>query len=76
MTWASETDAQFPTVPEGADVCVREKLGLLDRVGIGPEFTPPDDARRREIEPIQDEVRGRTAWAKYDAYPQFEEGVR
>jgi acyl-CoA dehydrogenase len=65
MAWDFETDPEFQKQLDWADTFVREEIEPLDMVWPGLEFTPLDDARRRAIDPMKDEVRRHGLWATH-----------
>jgi acyl-CoA dehydrogenase len=65
MSWDFETEPEFQAKLGWADEFVREEVEPLDLVWPGLEFTPLDEARRKVIEPLKDEVRRQKLWATH-----------
>ena len=65
MSWDFETDPEFQAKLDWADEFVREEVEPLDLIWPGLEFTPLDEARRKVVEPLKDEVRRRKLWATH-----------
>jgi acyl-CoA dehydrogenase len=65
MAWDFETDAAYQEKLDWADEFVRERCEPLDLVFPRLQFHPLDDARRKAIDPLKDEVRARGMWATH-----------
>ena len=65
MSWDFETEPEFQAELDWADEFVREEVEPLDLLWPGKQFTPPDDALRKVLDPLKDEVRRRGLWATH-----------
>lgn len=65
MAWDFETEPEFQEKLDWADEFVREEVEPLDMIWGGLEFTPLDDARRRAIDPLKQQVRDQKLWATH-----------
>ncbi|HEV7722110.1 MAG TPA: acyl-CoA dehydrogenase family protein, partial [Iamia sp.] len=65
MPWDFETEPEFQAKLDWADRFVREEVEPLDLLWGGLEFTPPDERRRKVIDPLKAEVRGQKLWATH-----------
>ncbi len=65
MSWDFETEPEFQAKLDWADGFVREEVEPLDLLWPGLEFTPLDEARRKVVEPLKEEVRRRKLWATH-----------
>jgi acyl-CoA dehydrogenase len=65
MPWDFETEPAFQAKLDWADAFVREEVEPLDVLWGGLEFTPPDDALRKIIDPLKEEVRRQQLWATH-----------
>jgi acyl-CoA dehydrogenase len=65
VAWDFETEPEFQEKLDWADAFVREEVEPLDLVWGGLEFTPLDDARRKVIDPLKQEVRRQGLWATH-----------
>ena len=65
MSWDFETEPAYQAQLDWADGFVRDRVEPLDLLWSGQQFTPPDKRRRRVLDPLKDEVRGRGLWATH-----------
>jgi acyl-CoA dehydrogenase len=63
--WDFETEPDFQAKLDWADAFVTEEVEPLDLVWPGLEFTPPDEMRRRVIDPLKARVREHDLWATH-----------
>src|SRR3954469_7497667 len=57
MAWDFETDPEYQEKLDWVDAFVREECEPLDFAFPHLQFTPLDDARRRIVDPLKEEVR-------------------
>ena len=57
MAWDFETEPEYQERLDWAAAFVREKVEPLDHIFPHEQFVPLDDAKRRIIDPLKDEVR-------------------
>jgi acyl-CoA dehydrogenase len=65
MSWDFETDPEYQAQLDWVDQFVREEVEPLDLIWPHLQFTPLDEARRRAIDPLKQEVRNRGLWATH-----------
>jgi len=65
MAWDFETDPQYQEKLDWADAFVRREVEPLDLVWGGLEFTALDEARRKVVEPLKEQVRQQGLWATH-----------
>jgi acyl-CoA dehydrogenase len=65
VAWDFETEPELQERLDWADTFVREEVEPLDLLWGGLEFTPLDDARRKVIDPLKQEVRRQGLWATH-----------
>ncbi|MCU1352831.1 MAG: Acyl-CoA dehydrogenase fadE1 [Acidimicrobiales bacterium] len=65
MAWDFATEPELQEKLDWAAAFVREEVEPLDMLWGGLEFTPPDDALRKIIDPLKDEVRRQKLWATH-----------
>ena len=65
MVWDFETDPQYQEKLDWATQFVEAEVEPLDMLWGGLEFTPPDQALRKIIEPLKAEVRRHELWATH-----------
>ena len=63
MAWDFSTDPEYQEKLDWADRFVREEVEPLDLVWGGLVFTPPNDERRKVIDPLKQQVRDAGLWA-------------
>ena len=76
MAWDFETNTEYRKLLDWADEFVRDEVEPLDLAWPGQEFVPLNEARRKAIHPLKDQVRskGLRARAKFAEYLQLEVG--
>lgn len=65
MAWDFETDAEYQAQLDWAGAFVRDEVEPLDLAFPGQQYVPPDDRRRRVINPLKEEVRKHRLWATH-----------
>jgi acyl-CoA dehydrogenase len=65
MAWDFETDPDYQKQLDWADEFVRDEVEPLDLVFPHQQFVPLDDAKRRIVDPLKDEVRRHELWATH-----------
>jgi acyl-CoA dehydrogenase len=65
MAWDFETEPAYQEKLDWADEFVREKIEPLDLLFPHEQFVPLDDAKRKIIDPLKDEVRAQGLWATH-----------
>ena len=65
MGWDFETDPEYREKLDWADRFVREEVEPLDLLFPHQQFVPLDDAKRKIIDPLKDEVRRHGLWATH-----------
>ncbi|HEY7053638.1 MAG TPA: acyl-CoA dehydrogenase family protein, partial [Mycobacterium sp.] len=65
MAWDFQTDPEYQELLDWAGTFVREEVEPLDHVWPQLQYTPPDDARRKAIEPLKEQVRQKNLWATH-----------
>jgi acyl-CoA dehydrogenase len=65
MAWDFETDPEYQEKLDWARQFVREEVEPLDLVWPHLQFVPLDDARRKVIDPLKEEVRRQGLWATH-----------
>jgi acyl-CoA dehydrogenase len=65
MAWEFETDPEYQEKLDWADAFVREECEPLDLVFPHQQFVPLDDAKRKVIDPLKEEVRRQGLWATH-----------
>jgi acyl-CoA dehydrogenase len=63
MAWDFRTEPEYQEKLDWADAFVREEVEPLDLVWGGEAFTPPNDERRKVIDPLKQRVRDAGLWA-------------
>jgi len=65
MGWDFETEPEYQAKLDWADRFVREEVEPLDLLWPHEQFVPLDDARRKVVDPLKDEVRAHDLWATH-----------
>src|SRR5437764_1498577 len=65
MGWDFETEAEFQEKLDWADQFVRDEVEPLDFAFPHLQFVPLNDARRKVVDPLKDEVRHHDLWATH-----------
>ncbi|HUR76959.1 MAG TPA: acyl-CoA dehydrogenase family protein [Acidimicrobiales bacterium] len=65
MAWDFETEPEYQEKLDWVNEFVREKVEPLDFVFPHAQFVPLDDAKRKIIDPLKDEVRAQGLWATH-----------
>jgi len=65
MGWDFETDPAFQQKLDWADAFVRDEVEPLDVLWPDLVFTPPDETRRKVVDPLKAEVRAQGLWATH-----------
>ena len=65
MSWDFETDPEYQEKLDWVNAFVREKVEPLDYLFPHEQFVPLDDAKRKIIDPLKDEVRAQGMWATH-----------
>jgi acyl-CoA dehydrogenase len=65
MAWDFETEPAYQEKLDWASEFVREKVEPLDYLFPHQQFIPLDDAKRKIIDPLKDEVRAQGLWATH-----------
>ena len=65
MAWDFETDPEYQRKLDWADTFVRDEVEPLDMLWGGLEFTPPDPALKKILDPLKAEVRRQKLWATH-----------
>jgi acyl-CoA dehydrogenase len=65
MAWDFETEPEFQRKLDWASEFVRDEVEPLDYVWGGQQYVPPDEARRKVVDPLKDEVRRQDLWATH-----------
>ncbi|MBV9041752.1 MAG: acyl-CoA dehydrogenase family protein, partial [Acidimicrobiia bacterium] len=65
MGWDFETEPEFQEKLDWADQFVRDEVEPLDFAFPHLQFTPLNDARRKVVDPLKDEVRHHDLWATH-----------
>src|SRR5215471_16057791 len=65
MAWDFETEPEYQEKLAWADAFVRERCEPLDLAYPRLQFHPLDEARRRIVDPLKDEVRAQGLWATH-----------
>jgi acyl-CoA dehydrogenase len=65
MAWDFETDPQYQELLDWADAFVREEVEPLDLAWPHQQFVPLSETKRKAIDPLKDEVRGKGLWATH-----------
>jgi acyl-CoA dehydrogenase len=63
MAWDFSTDPEYQEKLDWAAAFVREEVEPLDLVWGGDAYTPPNDERRKVIDPLKQRVRDAGLWA-------------
>src|SRR3954454_23186598 len=63
MAWDFSTDPDYQAKLDWADAFVRDEVEPLDLVWGGEAYTPPNDERRKVVDPLKQEVRDAGLWA-------------
>ncbi|ANI40843.1 acyl-CoA dehydrogenase family protein [Mycolicibacterium vaccae] len=65
MAWDFKTDAEYQELLDWVEDFVRDEVEPLDLVWPGQEFVPLNQARRKAIDPLKDQVRSKGLWATH-----------
>src|SRR5262245_126452 len=65
MAWDFETEPEFQGKLDWASEFVREEVEPLDFVWGRQQYVPLDEARRKVVDPLKDEVRRHDLWATH-----------
>jgi acyl-CoA dehydrogenase len=65
MVWDFETEPEFQEKLDWADAFVREEVEPIDLVFPGLAYHPLDEARRKIVDPLKQEVRAHDLWAAH-----------
>jgi acyl-CoA dehydrogenase len=65
MAWDFETEPEFQRKLDWASEFVRDEVEPLDYVWRGQQYVPLDEARRKVVDPLKDEVRRQDLWATH-----------
>jgi acyl-CoA dehydrogenase len=65
MAWDFETDPEYQEKLDWAAAFVREEVEPLDLLFPHEQFVPLDEAKRKIIEPLKEQVRGQGLWATH-----------
>jgi acyl-CoA dehydrogenase len=65
MAWDFETDPEYQAQLDWADRFVREEVEPLDLLWEHEQFVPLDEARRKIVDPLKEEVRRQRLWATH-----------
>ncbi|TDV49859.1 acyl-CoA dehydrogenase family protein [Actinophytocola oryzae] len=65
MAWDFETDPEYQAKLDWADAFVRAEVEPLDLVFADQQFVPLDEARRKIVDPLKEEVRRQGLWATH-----------
>jgi acyl-CoA dehydrogenase len=65
MAWDFETDPEYQAKLDWADRFVTVEVEPLDHLFPHQQYVPLDDARRRIVDPLKDEVRAQGLWATH-----------
>ncbi|MEY2478182.1 MAG: acyl-CoA dehydrogenase [Actinomycetota bacterium] len=65
MAWDFETEPEYQAKLDWAAAFVREKVEPLDYLFPHQQFVPLDEAKRRIVDPLKDEVRAQGLWATH-----------
>ena len=65
MAWDFETEPEFQRKLDWASEFVRDEVEPLDYVWGGQQYVPLDEARRKVVDPLKDEVRRQDLWATH-----------
>jgi acyl-CoA dehydrogenase len=65
MAWDFETNPEYQKKLDWANEFVRQEVEPLDYVFPHQQYVPMDDARRKMIDPLKDEVRRQGLWATH-----------
>ncbi len=65
MAWDFETDPEYQEKLDWVNEFVREKVEPLDYLFPHEQFVPLNDAKRKIIDPLKDEVRAQGMWATH-----------
>src|SRR5829696_6910680 len=65
MTWDFQTDPEYQKQLDWVDAFVRDEIEPLDLAFPHLQFTPPDETRRKVIDPLKEEVRRQGLWATH-----------
>jgi acyl-CoA dehydrogenase len=65
MAWDFETDPEYQTKLDWADAFVRTEVEPLDLLWEDQQFVPPDETRRKVLDPLKEEVRRQGLWATH-----------
>ncbi len=65
MAWDFETDSEYQKKLDWASEFVREEVEPLDMVFPHEQFVPMDEAKRKIIDPLKEEVRRQGLWATH-----------
>jgi acyl-CoA dehydrogenase len=65
MAWDFETEPEFQRKLDWASEFVREEVEPLDFVWGRQQYVPLDEARRKVVDPLKDEVRRQDLWATH-----------
>jgi acyl-CoA dehydrogenase len=65
MAWDFETEPELQAKLDWADEFVRQEVEPLDLLWPGLQFTPPDERRRRVLDPLKAAVRDQGLWATH-----------
>ena len=76
MAWDFETDPEFQEKLDWAAEFVREEVEPLDYLFPHQQFVPLDEAKRRIIDPLKEEVRSQGLWATHLGPRARRPGVR
>src|SRR5207302_521734 len=65
MAWDFETEPEYQAKLDWTAEFVREEVEPLDYLFPHLQYVPLDDARRKIIDPLKDEVRAQGLWATH-----------
>jgi acyl-CoA dehydrogenase len=65
MAWDFETEPEYQAKLDWADAFVRDEVEPLDLVFTDQQFVPLDEARRKVVDPLKEQVRGQGLWATH-----------
>ncbi|WP_330255716.1 acyl-CoA dehydrogenase family protein [Nocardia sp. NBC_00565] len=65
MAWDFTTEPEFQAKLDWADAFVRDEVEPLDLIWPHQQFVPPDETRRKVIDPLKEQVRQQGLWATH-----------